>query len=141
MKWEYVVRMYEGGITILCSYLAISSFFQSSLYNTIASGLSQILRIFGIRTISSSQITLYIPLIVTAIVALVVIYDYFMGTPEDIMDIYQINLLLITPEVLSYSKLDWLNLIQRTQILEPTKALSQKAPEGTSSHFYDRSII
>lgn len=122
MNREYLVRGYEGGITVLSSYLAISSFFQSSLYNTIASGMDQLLRLFNIRTISSAQVTLYVPLIVTAIVALVIIYDYFMGTPEDIMDIYQINLLLITPEVLSFSKLDWLNLIQRPQILDPTRS-------------------
>ncbi len=122
MSREYLIRGYEVGITILSSYLAVSSFFQSSLYQTIAGGVGQILRMFNIRTVSSSQVTLYIPLIVTAIVTLVIIYDYYMGAPEDIMDIYQINLLLITPEVLSYSQLDWLNLIKRPQILEPTRS-------------------
>ena len=122
MSREYLIRGYEGGITILSSYLAISSFFQSSLYLTIASGIDKILRMFNIRTVSSAQVTLYIPLIVTAIVALLIIYDYYMGSPEDIMDIYQINLLLITPEAMSYSQLDWLNLIKRPQILEPTRS-------------------
>ena len=122
MNREYIIRGYEGSITILSSYLAISSFFQSSLYLTIAGGIGQILRMFNIRTVSSAQVTLYIPLIVTAIVALVIIYDYYMGSPEDIMDIYQINLLLITPEAMSYSRLDWLNLIKRPQILEPTRS-------------------
>ncbi len=122
MNREYILRIFEGGITLLGSYLAISSFFQSSLYLTIAGGVDQLLRLFNIRTISSAQVTLYVPLIVTVIVALIIIYDYYMGTPEDVMDIYQINLLLITPEILSYSKLDWLNLIQRPQILEPTRS-------------------
>jgi hypothetical protein len=121
MSREYLIRIYEGGLTILSSYLALTSFFRSSLYNTIAGGINQILRLFNIQAISSSQVTLYIPLIVTAIVALVVIYDYFMGAPEDIMGLYQINLLLITPEVLSFSRLDWLNLIKRPLILEPTR--------------------
>lgn len=122
MNRDYLIRGFEGGITLLSSYLAISSFFQSSLYQTIAGGVDQILRMFSIRTISSSQVTLYIPLIVTAIVALILVYDYSMGSPEDIMDIYQINLMLITPEILSYSRLDWLNLIKRPQILEPTRS-------------------
>ena len=122
MNRRYIIRIFEGGITILGSYLAISSFFQSSLYLTIAGGVDQLLRLFNIRTISSAQVTLYVPLIVTAIVALIVFYDYYMGAPEDVMDIYQINLLLITPEILSYSKLDWLNLIKRPQILEPTRS-------------------
>jgi hypothetical protein len=88
---------------------------------TIAGGVDQLLRLINIKTISSTQVTLYVPIIVTAIVALIVFYDYYMGAPEDVMDIYQINLLLITPEILSFSKLDWLNLIQRPQILEPTR--------------------
>ncbi len=116
------IRIFEAFITILGSYLAISSFFESSLYNTIASGLTQILRLFQIRTISSQQITTIIPLLVTLFVTLLIVYDYVMGKPDNIINIYQLNLLLITPELLSYSKLDWLNLIQRPQILEPTRS-------------------
>lgn len=116
------IRIFEAFITILGSYLAISSFFKSSLYNTIASGLTQILRLFQIRTISSQQITTIIPLLVALFVTLLIIYDYVMGKPDNIINIYQLNLLLITPEILSYSKLDWLNLIQRPQILEPTRS-------------------
>ena len=116
------VRIYEASITILGSYLAISSFFNSSLYKTIATALNQLLRLFQIRTISSQQITTIIPLLVTLLVSLLVVYDYIVGKPENIINIYQLNLLLITPETLSYSKLDWLNLIQKPQILEPTRS-------------------
>jgi len=122
MKTQTTIRIYEGSITILGTYLAISSFFNSSLYNTIASGLTQILRLFQIRTISSQQITTIIPLLVTLLVSLLIAYDYIIGKPENIINIYQLNLLLITPETLSYSKLDWLNLIQKPQILEPTRS-------------------
>ena len=116
------IRIYEASITILSSYLAISSFFNSSLYKTIATGLNQLLRLFQIRTISSQQITTIIPLLVTLLVSLLIVYDYIVGKPENIINIYQLNLLLITPETLSYSKLDWLNLIQKPQILEPTRS-------------------
>ena len=116
------VRIYEASITILSSYLAISSFFNSSLYKTIATGLNQLLRLFQIRTISSQQITTIIPLLVTLLVSLLIAYDYIIGKPENIINIYQLNLLLITPETLSYSQLDWLNLIQKPQILEPTRS-------------------
>ena len=116
-----LVRVYEAGVTIVGSYLAVNSFLNSSLYNTIAGGLSQLLRLFGIMTISSSQVALVVPAVVTLIVALVIIYDYAMGKPEDIIDIYQINMLMLTPEVLSHSKLNWLNLIQKPQILESTR--------------------
>ena len=116
-----IIRVYESGVTILGSYLAVNSFLNSSLYLTIAGGLSMILRMFGITTISSSQVTLVVPAVVTVIVALLIIYDYVMGRPEDIIDIYQINMLMLTPEVLSHSGLNWMNLIQKAQILEPTR--------------------
>jgi len=122
MKTQTTIRIYEASITILGTYLAISSFFNSTLYNTIASGLTQILRLFQIRTISNQQITTIIPLLVTLLVSLLIVYDYIIGKPENIINIYQLNLLLITPETLSYSKLDWLNLIQKPQILEPTRS-------------------
>jgi hypothetical protein len=119
---QTTIRLYEAFITILGSYLAVSSFFNSSLYKTIASGLSVLLRIFHIQTLSSQQITTIIPLLVTLFVSLLIVYDYIMGKPDNIINIYQLNLVLITPEILSYSKLDWLNLIQKPQILEPTRS-------------------
>lgn len=115
------IRIYETSITLLGSYLAINSFFNSSLYNTIASGIAQFLRLFQIRTISSQQVSLIIPLLVTLLVSFLIAYDYIMGKPENMINIYQLNLLLITPEILSYSRLDWLNLIQKPHILEPTR--------------------
>ncbi len=126
-----VVRGYEAGVTILGSYLAVNSFLNSSLYRIVASGLGQLLRRFGVMTISSSQVSLVIPAVVTLIVALVIVYDYVMGQPEDIIDIYQINMLMLTPEVLSHSGLNWMNLIKKTQILMPTRNPSYVFFSGT----------
>jgi len=116
------IRIYEASITILGTYLAISSLFNSSLYQIISTALVQILRMFKITTISSQQITTIIPLLVTLFVSLLIVYDYIMGQPENIINIYQLNLLLVTPEILSYSRLDWLNLIQKPQILDPVRS-------------------
>ena len=116
-----LIRLYEAGVTILGSYLAVNSFLSSSLYSTISSGLSRLLRLFDIMTISSSQVTFVVPAVVTLIVAMVIVYEYVMGRPEDIIDIYQINMLMLTPEVLSHSGLNWMNLIEQSQILEPTR--------------------
>ena len=113
------IKAYEASITLLGTYLAINSLFNSSLYQIISTALVQILRMFQITTISSQQITTIIPLLVTLLVSLLIAYDYIMGQPENIINIYQLNLLLITPEILSYSRLDWLNLIQKPQILDP----------------------
>ena len=52
---------------------------------------------------------------------LIIIYDYAIGKPENIIDIFEINLVLISPEVLSFSKLNWMNLIETPQILEPSR--------------------
>jgi len=84
------IRIYEASITILGTYLAISSLFNSSLYQIISTALVQILRMFKITTISSQQITTIIPLLVTLFVSLLIVYDYIMGQPENIINIYRL---------------------------------------------------
>ena len=116
------IRVYEASITLLGTYLGINSLFSSSLYQIVSTGIVQILRLFQITTISSQQISTIIPVLVTFLVFLLIAYDYIMGQPENIINIYQLNLLLVTPEILSYSRLDWLNLIQKPQILDPVRS-------------------
>jgi hypothetical protein len=57
----------------------------------------------------------------SALVFLIVIYDYSIGKPENMIDIYQINLVLITPEILGFSKLNWFNLLQAGQLTQPAR--------------------
>lgn len=116
-----LIRVYEVLVTIGSSYLAISSFFASSLYDSLSQLINRILAMYDILTISTTDVTKIIPLLVSAIVFLVVIYDYAIGKPENMIDIFEINLVLISPEVLSFSKLNWMNLIEKPQILEPTR--------------------
>jgi hypothetical protein len=116
-----LIRVYEVLVTIGSSYLAINSFFASSLYDSLSQLINRVLATYNILTISSTDVTKIVPLLVSAIVFLVVIYDYAIGTPDNMIDIYEINLVLISPEALSFSKLNWMNLIQRPQILEPTR--------------------
>lgn len=116
-----LIRVYEVLITIGSSYLAINSFFASSLYDSLSQLINRILAMYDILTISTTDVTKIIPLLVSAIVFLVVIYDYAIGKPENMIDIFEINLVLISPEVLSFSKLNWMNLIEKPQILEPTR--------------------
>ena len=116
------VRVYEAVVTVLSSFLAVSSFFSTSLYRVISQGIVDALRGLNVLTTSTQSITQYAPIMLSTIVFLVVVYDYAMGKPENMIDIYEINLVLITPELLSYSKLNWLNLIERTQIIEPTRS-------------------
>ncbi len=116
-----LIRVYEVLVTIGSSYLAINSFFASSLYDSVSLFINRVLAIYDIRTISTADVTKIVPLLVSAIVFLVVIYDYAIGKPENMIDIYEINLVLISPEALSFSKLNWMNLIEKPQILEPTR--------------------
>ncbi len=114
-----LIRAYEVLVTVGSSYLAISSFFASSLYESLSQLINRVLAVYDILTISTADVTKIVPLLVSAIVFLVVIYDYAIGKPENMIDIYEINLVLISPEVLSFSKLNWMNLIEKPQILEP----------------------
>ena len=116
-----LIRVYEVLVTIGSSYLAISSFFASSLYDSLSQLINRVLAAYDILTISSTDVTKIVPLLVSAIVFLVVIYDYAIGKPENMIDIFEINLVLISPEILSFSKLNWMNLIEKPQILEPTR--------------------
>jgi hypothetical protein len=118
------IRVYEAFITILSSFLAVSSFFSTSLYRVISETLVETLKNFRILTTSTQSITAYAPIMLSTLVFLVVIYDYAAGKPENMIDIYEINLVLITPELLGFSKLNWLNLVEKTQIVEPTRGPS-----------------
>ena len=118
------VRVFEAVITVLSSFLAVSSFFSTSLYRVISEGIFDTLRAFNIQITSTQNITQYASIMLSTLVFLVVVYDYAVGKPENMIDIYEINLVLITPELLSHSKLNWLNLIEKTQIIEPTRGPS-----------------
>jgi len=120
-KHGSLIKVFEVLVTIGSSYLAINSFFASSLYDSVSQLINRVLAMYNIQTISTTDVTKIVPLMVSAIVFLVVIYDYAIGKPENMIDIYEINLVLISPEALSFSKLNWMNLIQKPQILEPTR--------------------
>ena len=117
------IRGFEIVFTILSSYLAINSFFSSSLYSTSIDGLTVILRAIGVFTSTRSEINQFFPIMLSALVFLIVIYDFSIGKPENMIDIYQINLVLITPEILSFSKLNWFNLFQAGQLTQPNRTL------------------
>jgi hypothetical protein len=116
-----LIRVYEVLVTVGSSYLAINSFFASSLYESLSQLINRVLAAYDVLTMSTTDVTKIVPLLVSAVVFLVVIYDYAIGKPENMIDIYEINLVLISPEVLSHSKLNWMNLIEKPQILEPTR--------------------
>ena len=116
-----LIRVYEVLVTVGSSYLAISSFFASSLYESLSMFISRVLAMYSILTISTADVTKMVPFLISAIVFLVIIYDYSIGKPENMIDIFEINLVLISPEVLSFSKLNWMNLIEKPQILESNR--------------------
>jgi hypothetical protein len=83
-----LIRVYEVLVTVGSSYLAISSFFASSLYESLSQLINRVLAVYDILTISTADVTKIVPLLVSAIVFLVVIYDYAIGKPENMIYIY-----------------------------------------------------
>lgn len=126
MNRSYLLtRVFEVLITITSSYLALISFFNSSLYQSISEGVSRFLAAYSITTSVAAQAEQLIPLMVTAMVFLVVMYNYAAGKPEYMVEIFQLNMVFYMPEALSFSKLNWLNLINQPQILQPSRGFHE----------------
>ena len=119
------IRAFETLVSVVSSYLALSTFLESTLYKTVARGVGEAARLMGVETTSLGGVSTIIPLLLSALVALKVVYEHLQGRPENILSVYQLNLLLVTPEVLSHSRLDWLNLVEQPQLLEPTQTPTQ----------------
>lgn len=118
----YVVRMVELGITIVTSILAIQSFFRSSSYEYIQIVIHEISLNYQIEFIPASfNIEATLPIFITILtIALTIYYGVFGGSAK-VINIYYFNLLLIFPEILSYSKLNWLMLFDISSLFNPRR--------------------
>lgn len=107
----YAVRMVELVITIVTSVLAIQSFFSSSLYEYTKTFIHEISLNYQIEFIPALfNVEDTLPIFITLLtIALTIYYGVFGGSAK-VINIYYFNLFLIFPEILSYSKLNWLML-------------------------------
>lgn len=119
----YAVRTVELGITIVTSILAIQSFFSSSLYEFTRIFIHDININFQIRSIPAAfDIEAALPIFITLLTIAITIYYGVFGASTKIINIYYFNLILILPELLSYSKLDWLMLFDLPNLFSPSRA-------------------
>jgi len=112
------------------SYLAIRSLFSSSLYRSASLFVTRQLGALGVTTIASAQMDQAIPLLLSGLVFLRVMYNYALGRPGNIVSIFEMNLALFTPEALSFSRINWFNLIGQPQLLQPSRGFTEVLMTG-----------
>ena len=112
----YVVRFVELLVTFCASYLAVNSFFHTFLYGLIKQLFTDILSKYEISfVLTPFDPEAILPLIISGIVFILISYVWLFGSRSGILSIYHFNLVLFLPEALSFSKLDWLKLVDPTQ--------------------------
>lgn len=112
----YAVRSFELLITFSASYLAVDSFFHSFIYQLIRQLFSDLLSNLNISyALAPFNPETILPQIISGIVFVITSYVWLFGSRSDVLSIYHFNLVLFLPEALSFSKLDWLRLIDTTK--------------------------
>lgn len=113
MRYQYyLVRIFEIFITLSASYLAVQSFFSSSIYELIKILLQEPFKRLNITVITSLvDINKILSLLISIIVFIVTIYYWILGKKENVAKIYHFNLLLFLPEILSFSSIKWLSIV------------------------------
>ncbi|MDH5363035.1 MAG: hypothetical protein OEW84_06955 [Aigarchaeota archaeon] len=112
----YTVRLFELLITFSASYLAVNSFFHSFIYELKKQLFTDILSNYDISfVLAPFNPEAILPLIISGIVFIITSYVWLFGSRSGILSIYHFNLVLFLPEALSFSKLDWLRLVDTTQ--------------------------
>lgn len=119
------IRIIEVLIAFLTSYLALLSFFSSSIYVFISKMLAWIIGELGIILQTNIDASRYMPLILSLVVLIAIAHEFTLGQEKNIINIYQINFMLFIPEALSYSKLNWFNLLDAGYILQPYRGYNQ----------------
>lgn len=117
-----VIRVFEALIALFTTYLALSSFFSSSIYRFISNMFSWILEGMGFVFESSLDASKYMPMLLSVVVFIYIVLEFLSGEERNTINIYQINFMLFLPEALSFSKLNWFNLLDAGYLLEPKRS-------------------
>ena len=122
MKDNYnLIRQIEALVALITTYLSIQSFFSSSIYIFIGRMIKWILEGLGFTLETHLDPSFYMPLVLTGVVFIVIAHEFILGEEKNIINIYQVNFMLFIPEALSYSHLNWFNLVNAGYILQPTR--------------------
>jgi hypothetical protein len=122
--WYHVMRGSEIMLALAGTYLAVKSFLGSSLYRIINEHVLGPIFTDQVSLIHNPSLIELIPIILGSLAFLTVLFNYMEGKPENVTSIYELNLILIIPETLSFSKLNWLNLVDLEELMEPTRGFT-----------------
>ena len=115
------VKALEVVLALVSSYLALASFFSSSIYDYVTRFTQWFLSSFGFTSTLNVNPSNYLPLMISLLVFIYILYNSLIGEEINTLNIFQVNLMLLMPELLSYSKLNFLNLIGYGFMLSPTR--------------------
>ncbi|TFH00301.1 MAG: hypothetical protein E4H14_19785, partial [Candidatus Thorarchaeota archaeon] len=121
----FSIRALEAFITLCTTYLALNSFFSSSIYEFISKMTKWILEEMGFILKVNLNASTYMPIILTLLVFTVILYEFIMGEEKNTINIYQLNFMLFLPEALCFSKLNWFNLLDAGYLLRPQRGFTQ----------------
>lgn len=131
MRERYtVVRGLEAFIAVVTTYLALQSFFSSSIYDFISKMTRLVFEEMGVILKTSLNASRYMPLILTFVVFVAISYEFILGEEKNVINIYQINFMLFLPEALSFSRLNWFNLLDAGYVLRPLRGYYQVFVSG-----------
>ncbi|MBD3205352.1 hypothetical protein GF319_03280 [Candidatus Bathyarchaeota archaeon] len=126
MRERYlVIRALEAFIAIMTTYIALQSFFSSSIYEFISNMTKLVFEEMGVILKTNLNSSRYMPIILTLVVLIAIAYEFILGEEINIINIYQINFMLFLPEALSFSRINWFNLLDAGYILRPLRGYYQ----------------
>jgi hypothetical protein len=125
-----VIRILEAFIALCTTYLALFSFFSSSIYRFISDMTKWVFEGMGFVLESNRDAALYMPFVFSIVVFIVIVLEFVSGEERNTINIYQINFMLFIPEALSFSELNWFNLLDAGYLLTPYRSFSSVLVTG-----------
>lgn len=114
------IRVAEFTVITFTTLLAVQSFLSSSLYETAKKTVTFAKQRLDISTSLNTEV--FLAVAVLLIVFLLVYRDLLEGKEANIGKIFELHVFLVTPEILSHSKLNWLALLGLETLLEPIRS-------------------
>jgi len=118
----YLIREVELLVSFLTCLLAVQSFFNSWLYELLKIRILGLVSSFGLNVLPSSiDVEQALPILISVLFLMITVYNGILGKSGNMLNLYNFNMMLVTPEVFSYSKMNWLNLFDVAVALQPKR--------------------
>ena len=142
-----VIRVFEALVAFSTTFLALNSFFASSIFRFISDMFSWILEGMGFVLESSLSASSYMPVLLGVVVFVLIILEFLSGEERNTINIYQINFMLFLATislissqaaVLQYDRQARLNHTEKSHhpISSPAKIYIQPRWENLSGRSY-----